>query len=612
MEQKHAAIDSTSAPGSAAAVLREFLALLIERYGRVENAAAPPGATPFDRTPGNLLLAEAALRYAPSAEGGDLQRPLQVAVLGPTQSGKSTVVNLLLGRAAAAVSPLAGYTVQPQGFWLRSAGVDQSWLEPLFPSLRRVEQEQLTRDRLDAFSVSVIEDREGELAGLPPCVIWDTPDFDSLAAGAYRGPVLESAALADAYVVVLSKEKYSDLSVWQMLQLLEPLGRPMLICLNKISDDAAETITASLRARLNELTREWSGVEIVRIRYVSHPAEIAAGALSEAAHTLRDRLSVMISRAAAGRDSKGVRRLIKRCWSEWLLPVRTEHEALAAWRGLVDSALEAALKSYRRDYLEHPQRWDSFRRATAELLHLLELPGVAGVLGHVRQVVTWPARKLVAMGKSMIARPAGGPRVSGEQSVIQAIIDEIIMSLQRDVARRRDTADRDAAAWRAIARRLETEREALTDRFCDAARVHHEAVKREIQEAAGQLYEKLKDRPAVLAALRTARVTADVASIALAIKSGGANLNDLIFAPAMFGLTSLLTEGALGGYMRHVAEGLKERQFEHVKSGLVEGVFAEELHGLSGRLDDRALFGITPEQVEAAQSAWDDFEGVAG
>ena len=123
-------------------------------------------------------------------------------------------------------------------------------------------------------------------------------------------------------MVVLSKEKYSDLSVWQMLQLLEPLGRPMLICLNKISDDAAETITASLRSRLNEMTREWSAVEIVRIRYVSHPAEIAAGALAETADTLRDRLSVMISRAAAGRDSKGVRRLIKRCWSEWLLPPR--------------------------------------------------------------------------------------------------------------------------------------------------------------------------------------------------------------------------------------------------------------------------------------------------
>ncbi len=140
VDQKHATIDSTSAPRSAAAVLREFLALLIERYGRVESALAPPGATAFDRVPGNLLLAEAALRYAPSPEGGDLKRPLQVAVLGPTQSGKSTVVNLLLGRAAAAVSPLAGYTVQPQGFWLRSAGDDQSWLESLFPSSRRVEQ----------------------------------------------------------------------------------------------------------------------------------------------------------------------------------------------------------------------------------------------------------------------------------------------------------------------------------------------------------------------------------------------------------------------------------------------------------------------------------------
>ena len=58
------------------------------------------------------------------------------------------------------------------------------------------------------------------------------------------------------------------------------------------------------------------------------------------------------------------------------------------------------------------------------------------------------------------------------------------------------------------------------------------------------------------------------------------------------------------GHMRHVADGLKKRQLEHVRSGLVEGVFASELGGLAERLDDRALFGVTPDQLDRAQSAW--------
>ena len=325
VEQSQVAIDESATPKRAASVLREFLAQLIKCYLRADAAVAPRGQSkPFD-APVDLLLAEAALRYAPCAADGDVARPLQVAIIGPTQAGKSTIVNLLLGQAAAGVSPLAGFTVQPQGFWLCTPGVGQSWIETLFPGLRRVEQDQLVRDQLDTYALSAIETREGELARLPQCVIWDTPDFDSLAADTYRGPVLESAALADAYVVVLSKEKYSDLSVWQMLQLLEPLGRPMLICLNKITEDAADTIAASLRDRLNELTQRWSDVDIVRVPHVDHPAEITAGALDQAGGELRERLNAIVSRAATGRGSSGVKRLIDRHWSGWLGPLRDEH-----------------------------------------------------------------------------------------------------------------------------------------------------------------------------------------------------------------------------------------------------------------------------------------------
>lgn len=597
---------SASPPGGSAPPerLNDFIETLIRAYARVRG-----GADDGVRVPDSLLLAEAATRYARDDSRG-ARRPLQLAVLGPTQAGKSTLVNLLLARDSARVSPLAGYTVHPQGFWLARAGEDEAWVDRLFPGpppARRCSQDDLTPERLDCFSLRVIEGRGEALAALPPCVIWDTPDFDSLAAHAYQRNVLETAALADAWLVVLSKEKYSDLSVWRMLALLAPLARPLILCLNKITPDAAEAIENSLRQRLTERTPAWRDVPIVRVRYVGQAAEIAAGALDDAAEALRERAATALSRAAAGRNATGVVRLVEVHWADWTLPLRIEHAALAEWSSRVETALAESLRTYQRDYLDHPQRYDSFRRATVELLQLLELPGLAGALGSVRQVLTWPARQLWAAGKSLMTPQRDQSHLTGEQGVLRDVIDELMTSLQRDAARKSDRSDA-AAVWRAIADRLEQERPALETRFAQAAEEHHQRMQREIHEAAGRLFEKLRERPALLGTLRAARVTADTASILFAIKTGGAHVNDLLFAPAMFGLTSMLTEGALGGYMRHVADDLKKRQLEHVRTSLIHGAFAGELHGLAGRLDGDATFGISPEALGAARSALDEWK----
>jgi len=44
--------------------------------------------------------------------------------------------------------------------------------------------------------------------------------------------------------------------------------------------------------------------------------------------------------------------------------------------------------------------------------------------------------------------------------------------------------------------------------------------------------------------------------VVLAVKSGGLGAVDLVVAPAMLSLTTLLTEGALGQYMHRVQKKL--------------------------------------------------------
>jgi hypothetical protein len=591
-----------------AATVQRFVRTLVQRYRTLRDAGATtlPDATADERLT-ELTLADAALRYACPASGGDEERPLQLGVLGPTQTGKSTIVNLILGTHAAAVSPLAGFTTHPQGFWIGASQADERWVSELFPGWRRCPVDQLSHDDLERYALVAPDGNLPSPPGLPPCVIWDTPDFDTLAAHTYRRGVLEVAALSDAHVFVLSKEKYCDLSVWRMLRLLSPLGRPLLICLNKLTPEAVEPVIASLRQRLTDMGGHVATAPIVTFEYqAGFDATAELSALPEV-WDLRDHIARRLKAVDAVKRSAGLKAFIRQHWSDWTAPLEVEMAAVRAWNERVAAALQEARESYRRDFLDHPQRFDTFRRATVELLHLLELPGLAGVLSQVRHVLSWPARRLFAARQAWTARrrrqtdiPHG---LGSEEVVLFELIEKLLTSLERDAARHSDPTTPGHAVWRTLAQRLEQQQARLRTTFRTAAQQQREDFAPVIHAAANRLYEILRQKPALLNTLRAARATTDVASIALAIKLGGLGVNDLLFAPAMFALTSMLTEGVLGSYMSHIAKDLRKRQLEHVNAKLIEGVFAKELQHLAVGLEGRGLFGVLPEQLRTAARA---------
>lgn len=549
----------------------------------------------------SLVLAEAALRYGTAAHV-ERRRPAQVAVLGPTQTGKSTIVNLLLGSPLAEVSPLAGFTVHPQGFWIRAAASDDGWTSSLFPGWHRSEPPDLTRDDLEAYGLCPVPPPPALL----PCVIWDTPDFDSLGARQYARGVLEVAALADLYLLVLSKEKYSDLSVWRFLELIEPLGRPLVIALNKVTADAEETLLGSLHERLGQRGQAWGEVRIVTLPYDAALAAGEAGAVSALAPPLRDAVRVPV---AAGRPMRaaGVRSLVRRHWDAWLAPVRAEHEARAEWQRMVLTAGAEFLTAYTRDYLEHPQRYDSFRRAAVELLGLLELPRVGGIVTQARQSVTWPARQVIAAGRGWWTerhRPRGTAHtLQVESAVLLDTLDGLLAGLQRDVGRRCRPTTAGYPFWAALERKLEAELPRVRQVCEQAIASHHERVTREVHEAANRLYAELQKSPARLTALRTARAALDAGSILLAVKTGGLSLLDAVWAPATFAVSSLLMEGIAGLEMGHAARDLKVRQRAAVESVLVGRTLLPQLGRVADGLEGAGLFGITADALQTASAA---------
>ena len=587
--------------------VRGFIELLAERYHllRENGALSSPELGNIEQCLTQLALARAALRYAAGC------RPLQLAVLGPTQTGKSTIVNLILGTSLAEVSPLAGFTVHPQGFWNCGGGADDDWIGGVFPGWSRSNPGELS-GAAGGFNRYLLEKTAERVTSLPACVVWDTPDFDSLAARSYQGGVLEVAALADLHVFVLSKEKYSDLSVWRMLELLKPLGRPLIICLNKITPDAAESVISTLKQRLAAMGGEVASVPIITFGY--HPGLDSPGnqAAQSSMEALRERITDRLRAPDPATRVGGLQAFVKLHWKVWTAPLETEQTAVRQWGEMVAAALEEAAESYRRDFLDHPQRFDTFRRATVELLHLLELPGVGDVLSQVRHVLSWPARRLFAVRQAwnMRRRKAGSvPHGLGsEEVVLFDLIEKLLTSLERDVTRRCDPATPGWGVWRALAEQLRQQSSELRQSFETAARAQREDFAPVIHAAANRLYDTLRDKPRMLNTLRTARAATDVASIAIAIKTGGLGINDLLFAPAMFALTSMLTEGVMGSYMSRVAEDLKRKQLEHVRVRLLQGAFAGRLAALATDLQGAELFGISAEQLACAKDAVEAWE----
>ncbi|MDP2903263.1 MAG: GTPase domain-containing protein [Methylovulum sp.] len=564
----------------------EFIQLLKQRYQAIlVQRHNGPTHLQYQQRIDQLLLSEAFIRKGQTIDlmaGLKASVPLQIAVVGPTQAGKSSLVNVLLNSNAAGVSPLAGYTVHPQGFChcvsLNACGD----LQRYFGRFQCLPAGQLTKGRYDCYSLTEVT---GVSPYLPPCVIWDTPDFDSIDSATYREGVIRAVALADMIVLVVSKEKYADQSVWDMMSMLADLHQPTVICLNKLSEGSQAILTQSLREKWQQ-ARTDAFPEVVPL-YYQKPAGLPLWP------TAKQGLLVDTQNNVDHRNHAGFEQaLLQKYWQGWLAPVLEEHQALTDWETLVDEMMGQALASYRRDYLDHPHHYETFQQALAELMVLLEIPGLAGVLTGVRKALTWPVRQLMKLGRKQLHIVDS----SHEIVLLNQIVEHALI---QTVDRLLDKAEQNKQAiwWKTLSGLLRSQRQAIHQDFALAAKNYHISFQQDVEKTAHHLYDKLQEQPMVLNSLRATRVTADAAVIALTLHTGGIGVHDLVIAPAMLTVTSLLAESSIGGYMHKVEAQLKQRQFNEVKQVLFMDSLAKELLGLPGQIPSISHFNISPEQL---------------
>lgn len=561
----------------------EFIQLLKQRYQAVLAQQGNESVkTSYQQRIDQLVLAEAFIRKGQLIEAS--QEPLlHMAVVGPTQAGKSSLVNVLLNSNIAGVSPLAGYTIHPQGFCNGVNLADCTGLQRYFGRFQQLQQAQLNKDRHDCYSLT---ENTTDSKLLPHGVLWDTPDFDSIDSATYREGVIRAIALADMVILVVSKEKYADQSVWDIMAALEELHQPTIICLNKLVEGSESIIIQSLEEKWQQ-ARTDEFPEVVPLYYQK------SGGLPVWPESRQQLLKQLANKVRPEKHARFEQELLKRHWQTWLEPVFAEHQALNDWLELVDLMIKQAMESYQRDYLNHPHHYETFQLAMTELLNLMEIPGLARILAGTRQVLTWPVRQIMKLGRKRL-------HISDSSYEI-ALLNQIAEHTLIQLADKLLDKDDQNQWWRQLNGVLRSQRQDALQDFAQAAKNYHLSFQQDVESAAHRLYYKLQEQPMVLNSLRATRATADATVIAISFYMGGIGLHDLVIAPAMLTVTSLLAESAVGGYMHKVEAELKQNQFNTVKQALFIESLRLKLVQLPEQLSMTTYFNISPDQLRAAE-----------
>ena len=516
-----------------------------------------------------------------------------VVVVGPTQVGKSTIVNHLAGMECAGVNALAGYTRHAQGF--SSHPVDsESLANSMFPDWQLLGRDQLDSNNSKQLSIEALPENNNDQT----TIYWDTPDFDSVSSRTYRSVVPGISGFADSLVLAVSKEKYADQSVWDFLEMIAPLNMPLVICINKAEQNAAAEMQNEIRTRLK--TMNASCLEIVTLPW--RAADQNDDTNSDA-RQLRALVEDQLANLKNNHEPD-IASYFKYHWPVWLQAVKAEHQAANEWHEKINVAMTKLRDYYQQHYLNQNQYSEALQRSITKLLELLEIPVLAGTLGSLRKVITWPVRTIGGAIFNSAVNTTKKSSQSNESAILTEALANTLLNLQSEVQQAGSSADPEQNIWwQALNTQFQSRREDIKNSATTLIEELQPNFEPEIEAAANRLYEDLQKQPATLNSLRAARVTTDAAALVLALHTGGLSASDLVLAPALLSLTSLLAESAVGQHVKVIEKELKEKQAKQVEQLLINQILREKLSTLPNGLQHQNLYNISPERLAEAEKS---------
>jgi hypothetical protein len=545
--------------------LREALHQLGDDLAWLEEHAAK---NPVDGPDGcRLALAASLVRNCLVPFLNDVQRgPLHVAVVGGAGTGKSTLVNFILGQAVAETNAQAGYTRHPVGYLTQSPGIEPSATEWFGGRLRRLAATEPSNVDQDAYQIRPVT---ASVAGLDHAmVVWDCPDMTTWLARHYVRRLIEAIGLADIVVYVASDERYNDATPTQFLQLILQGGKSVVACLVKMQERQAATLVEHFRqeviAKMPECTKV---AACVAIPYL--PSEVLddpAGAGAAFRRPLSDALRWWFERPAETRQAvaRGAVEYIERYQETMLAVAKADLQALQGWNQLVSRGMDQFTDRYFKEYLS-AERFPRFDEALVRLLKLIELPGAGQFVSGALKVVRTPYR-LVMWGWNKWRNPApiaGMP----ETPVLRAALSACLEGLRYQAVSQAHSHH----LWARVKTGFEGNLTAQVENELEAAlRGYQVRLQTEVEGTARAIYEDLEKNPVALNTLRGVKFSLDAASIGGTLALGGLNWLDLVLVPLAASAAQALTERLGREYVDRQRESARTRQQQLFRDCVVQ------------------------------------------
>ncbi len=420
-------------------------------------------------------LAQLHQRVRPALQPGWLEAdPVHVVMFGGTNSGKSTVLNVLLGRPAAGMSDRARFSQHPEAY--RAAGLGNGFLDDFptrFAGYERYSDrhpprlgDAESRSRGYQYSLAVNDPERLDGEAIAPAagraVFWDIPDFSTEEAMLYMPAVLDTIALADLIVMTVTKENYADHRGSLLRGLVCASGVPLRVVANKLEDgshlladievklaDAADEACRIPADHLHPLPHVKQADELGRLRMLLAGGEAAS---------LREAVLADVTAGAAikKRALRGAIGFIDRRLDDLLAPLKAEVSVTEYWHWMVDRTTRTEFhERYRRDYLDG-ETYVDFNQTLVKLLDLLEVPGIGPIISAVSKGLRAVSSAIVGTAASALrsffrVKPAAEIRAP-ERDVVVACFEHWLEALKTEAQVQADRGQHEA--WGRIARQL--------------------------------------------------------------------------------------------------------------------------------------------------------------
>lgn len=174
----------------------------------------------------------------------NIDAPLLAVVGGSTGSGKSTLVNAIVGTQVTTSGVIRPTTRQPV---LVANPADQEWFNSphVLPGLAREQGAPAANAEATSLRIATTDAVDQGLALL------DAPDFDSID-DKNRALASQLLAAADLWVFVTTPARYADQLVWNFLHDAAGRNIEVIVILNRVDEDSMATVPADLRRMMKD------------------------------------------------------------------------------------------------------------------------------------------------------------------------------------------------------------------------------------------------------------------------------------------------------------------------------------------------------------------------